>query len=227
MTQILWDAFRHLPESLKLYGYWRSSATWRVRWALELKEQNYTYVPINLLRAENTSDAFLKINPQGRVPTLEIDGKYCLSQSVSILEWIEETYEGFGQSLLPENSFERAHVRTLVQIINADTTPLQIPMVQKRHSDDAEERKLWAQDFIRRGLKDFDLVCRDSRDQYCVGKKLSMADLFLVPQIYNAYRFEVTVSKEFPELEAIYQRALLTEACKKSHPESQVDAVPV
>jgi maleylacetoacetate isomerase len=209
-------------KKLKLYGYWRSSATWRIRWALELKKVVYEYAPINLLTGENKDPAFLKINPAGRLPALDADGTI-LVQSSAILEWIEENYTS-GQPLLPKNGFDRAYVRSLAQIINADTTPLQTPLAQNAHSNDPAEKKRWAQLFIRRGLKDFDEASKARRGQYSLGDSLTLADLFLVPQIYNAKRFEIAVEQEFPNLATIYQRALETPACLKASPEKQPDA---
>lgn len=210
--------------SLKLYGFWRSSATWRIRWALELKKIPFVYVPINLLKNENLEPAFLKLNPSGRLPLLEIDGKIHMGQSVAILEWIEETFTSSNPALLPQNPLDRAHVRTLAQIINADTAPLQIPLVQKAHTDDLEERKKWAQLFIRRGLKDFSEALQGRSGTYSFGDAVTLADLFLVPQIYNALRYEIDIEKEFPNLAKIYQNALKTEACAKAAPDRQPDA---
>jgi maleylacetoacetate isomerase len=226
VTNNFWNAFTEIPKILKLYGYWRSSASWRVRWALELKKRDYEYVPINLLKGENTSERFLTLNPQGRLPALEIDGTFYLTQSMAIVEWIEETYRGFGDRLLPDNPLEKAHVRSLCEIINADTTPLQLPRVQKAHSADTEERKKWAQLFIRQGLQDFEKVSEKSRGKFSSGDAISMADVFLIPQLYNANRYEISVAKEFPALDRIYQEALKTEACQLSSPEAQSDAQP-
>jgi maleylacetoacetate isomerase len=212
-----------MSSEIKLYGYWRSSASWRVRWALELKKISYAYAPVNLLKGENKDPAYLKINPAGRVPTLEIEGQTRLTQSVAMLEWIEET-QVKGHPLLPKDALTRAHVRTLTQIINADTAPLQMPLVQNAHSSDADEKKKWAQLFIRRGLRDFEEASKNSARKFSVGDTVTMADLFLIPQIYNAIRYEIPVNEEFPTLTKIYETALSTPECQKASPEKQPDA---
>jgi len=209
---------------LKLYGYWRSSATWRIRWALELKKIAYTNISINLLEAENEKPEFLQVNPSGRVPVLVINDKDKLFQSMAIVEWIEENFPKVGTALLPEDPLSRAHVRSLAQIINADTAPLQIPLVQKAHTDNPKERKEWAQFFIRRGLKNFS----DSRltdSAYSFGDKISLADLFLIPQMYNALRYEIDIDQEFVNLAKIYRKALLLPECIAASPEKQADAL--
>lgn len=219
-----WRQFAPEAQKLKLYTYWRSSASWRVRWALAMKEIDFESQAVNLLTGENKSAEHLARNPMGLLPVLEVDNGIYLCESMAILEWIEEVYHLRGAPLFPGTPLERARVRQLCEIINSDTAPLQTPRAQKRHSADALSQKSWAQEFIRQGLQAFDQSSRALRKTFSIYNDVSAADLFLVPQIYNALRYEIDVAAEFPELHQIYMNCLNTEACKKSLPEAQPDA---
>jgi maleylacetoacetate isomerase len=209
---------------LKLYSYWRSSASWRVRWALELKKIPYEIVPVNLLKEENKSSEHKKRNPAEALPVLELEKDIYLSESVAIFEWIEEVYALSGPSLFPGTPLERARIRQLMEIINSGVGPLQTPRVQKRHSEDPAERSLWATEWIRSGLQTYWAVARASWGRYSVYDMLSAADLFLVPQLYNAKRYGIELAKEFPEFEELYERLLKSEEGAKTRPEAQIDA---
>jgi maleylacetoacetate isomerase len=219
-----WQRFRAEPTKLSLYGYWRSSASWRVRWALMLKGIAFEYKAINLLKGENKSPEHLKKSPLGSVPVLEINSELYLTESMAIIEWIEEVYTLKGPALFPGLPVERAYIRSLCEMINSDTAALQTPAVQKRHSSDAEEQKKWAQEFISRGLKAYDLASRNCSGKFSFGDDITAADLFLIPQIYNALRYELNVAQEFPQLFKIHERALSTPAALASSPEKQIDA---
>ncbi len=219
-----WDRFKPQSEGLKLYGYWRSSNSWRVRWALQLKGIPYEYIPVNILSGEAQEPPHRARHPLGFLPVLEISPQTYLSQSIAILEWIEEVYTLKGPSFFPGTPLERAKIRELAELINADTTPIQVPRVQKRHSSNPEEQKAWAAHFIQQGLMSFEILSRGSRQIFSVGKELSAADICLVPQIYGALRYGIKVEQDFPDLWKIYQRCLETEACFKSSPSEQIDA---
>jgi maleylacetoacetate isomerase len=209
---------------MKLYGYWRSSASWRVRWALNLKGLAYEYVPVNILSGENRSPEHLARNPLGALPVLEVAPGEILSESLAMFEWMEETYPQAGVSLFPGTPLDRARIRSLCEIINSGTAPLQTPRVQKRHSDDAKEREAWAAHFIREGLDTYEKLSRPWRGAWSVGDAISAADLCLVPQIYNALRYGLDMARDFPALDAIYRQALATETCAAASPEKQEDA---
>lgn len=214
-----------LPETLELFGYWRSSASWRVRWALELKGALYKYTPINLLKGEHLEESFLKLSPSSSVPVILVNQKNILNQSMPIIEWVEETYNLEEAQLFWGDSLNRAKIRELCEIINSDTAPLQTPRAQKLHSKNEKEQKTWASYWIARGLSVFDKASDNVRGKWSVGDQISAADLFVVPQIYNALRFDVDVKKEFPKLWSIYEAALRTPECHKASPEQQIDAV--
>ncbi|NCN40021.1 maleylacetoacetate isomerase [bacterium] len=205
-----------------LFGYWRSSASWRIRWALELKGLSYEYVPVNLVQSEQKSLEHLARNPLGKVPVLKTPEGDLLTQSLSILEYLEEVHP--PAILYPVSPLERARCRALCEVINADTAPFQTPFVQKRHSSDAAEQLNWAQEWIRKGFGAFDKLLPNRDGPYSFGERPTMADLFLVPQIYNAVRYQIPVAIEYPALWNIYEIALKTEACIKASPEEQSDA---
>lgn len=221
-----WRRFAPEAEQLKLYSYWRSSASWRVRWALNLKQIPFEYVAVNLLKGEHQSPEHVRLNPLASVPVLEVNQQVSLCESMAILEWIEEVYHLKGPTLFPGTPLERAIVRQLCEIINSDTAPLQTPRVQKRYSADPASQGEWARHFIRRGLQAFEVASRPFRKTYSVYSEISAADLFLIPQIYNALRYEIDVTNEFPDLHKIYTACLNTDACQRSLPENQPDAPP-
>lgn len=208
---------------LVLYGYWRSSASWRVRWALAYKNIPYRSEAVNLLKGEHRSESNLKRNPSGFVPTLQLENSNeFLSQSMAILTYLDMKYP--QPSLFPADPLNRARVLGLCEIINADTAPLQKPMVAQKHSADESIRLEWTQYWIREGLKAFDKASLPFRSKFSFGEDLSAADLFLVPQIYNAIRYQINITDEFPELFGIYERSLNLESCRVALPENQKDA---
>ncbi len=210
------------PYSLRLYHYWRSSSSWRVRWALQLKGIKCDYVPVNLLSDETENPEYLRKNPLGYVPVLEvIDAESpirYLSESIAIIEWLEETYPTHSPSLFSGDSFQKARIRQLAEIINSGTQPLQNLNVSLFHSSHSEEQKKWNTHWIRRGMQAFEKLVQETSRLYSVGDTLTLADLFLIPQCYNALRNEISLS-DYPVIEKIYQAALKTESCQDSAPD--------
>lgn len=206
---------------LKLYHYWRSSSSWRVRWALALKSLNVEYIAINILSDEPESPAHLQRNPLGYVPVLEVtqpgQDPWILTESTAIIEFIEELYP--EPALLPKDPFQRARVRQLAQIINADTQPLQNPNVAEKFTTDLKLKLEWNQYWIRKGLKAYEVTAQPTAGRFSVGDTVTLADLCLIPQCYNAIRNEINLATEFPLIQQIYQTALETPACKQSAPE--------
>lgn len=175
---------------LTLFHYWRSSASWRTRWALIHKGIPFEYRAVDLLKGENEAPEHRARNPFGYVPALEIDegGKrWMLTESLAILEWLEETHP--LPSLYPGNPRTRAHIRQLTETINAGTQPLQNIGVLERVSDQEETRRDWARHFIGMGLEAFQTLSKPHQGRYSVGDDLTAADLCLIPQLYNARRF--------------------------------------
>lgn len=214
-----------MPHALILYHYWRSSCSWRVRWVLAHKQLSYQSVPINLLENEQLSPAFLAKNPAGLLPTLEVDGRI-MNESLAIIEWLEESYP--QNPILPRDPWDRARARELAMIVASGIQPLQNLRVQKYFSEDPKERERWSRHFVESGLRLFEakLAADPQRGhRYCLGDSLSLADVFLVPQVYNAKRFGIDMST-LPLCEAIYQHCTeeAGSACAAAAPERQPGA---
>ena len=218
-----------MVEGLKLYSYWRSSAAYRVRIALNLKGLNYEQIPVHLVRGggEQHSDEFRVVNPQKLVPVL-IDGRRVIRQSIAIAEYLDETYDG-EMKLLPPTARDRARVRALALMVACDIHPLNNLRVLNylRSPLGLDETGVtgWYRHWIATGFKALEqLASRHSRDRrHLYGGRLSLADICLVPQVYNAKRFGVDMS-EFPTIEAIVARCLELAAFDAARPENQPDA---
>jgi len=204
---------------MRFYDDARSSCAWRVRWALFYKQLDFVRVPVLLALNQQKTSEHLQRSPLGRIPVLEVsDGEnpVYLSESVAIIEWLEETYPDFA--LLPKNPSARAIVRELVQYINAWVQPLQSLTVIKKFSDDEAMRQAWAKHWIYDGFAGFEKRIAQTAGRYCFGDDITMADLCLVPQVFNAEtRFGMDLS-EFSQIKSVTKAALLTKACQSSHP---------
>ncbi|KAF8980357.1 Glutathione S-transferase zeta-1 [Entomortierella lignicola] len=202
-----------------LYSYFRSSCSWRVRIALNLKKIDYDVRPINLLKGEQRSEEYLKIQPFGFVPAY-IDNKngITLGQSVSILEYIDEMHP--GHPLLPKGPIERATVRALVQAIAMDTQPVTNLRILKYVGE--EKKGEWAKHFISEGFKALEAMLGKSAGVYSFGDSITMADLTLVPQVYNGVRFGVDMTA-FPIISRINASLSELPEFKAAHPSQQID----
>lgn len=206
---------------LSLYHYWRSSCSWRVRWALALKNVPYDSIPVNILAGEHGQPPHLERNPAGLLPALMIDGQF-FGESLAIMEWIEETWP--LPALLPKNPLARLRVRQLAMTIVAGTQPLQNPSVLKVVSADEAARKSYAQHFIAKGLATYEtLLGLAPKGKFSFGNTVTLADICLVPQVYNALRFDVDLSTT-PRCREIYETSLMTTACAAAHPSKQLGA---
>ena len=210
---------------MKLYSYYRSSAAYRIRIALNLKGLPYDYVPVNLLTREQKSEAYLARNPQGLVPALELDGGEILSQSIAILEWLEETSP--PPALLPQDPLLRARVRSLVNNIACDVHPLNNISVLgylKDHMGAGEEAiQAWYRNWVDRGFKAIELSLARTMGDCCFGDRPTLADVCLIPQVYNAYRFKVPM-EDYPNIRQVNQHCNSLEAFERAAPEAQPDA---
>jgi len=204
--------------NIVLYSYWRSSCSWRVRLALQLKGLKYEYKAVNLLKSEQTMEEYTAMNPIQSVPTLVIDG-HTLSQSVAIIEYLEETRLNFP--LLPKDPVKRALVRQIVQSVVADIQPVQNLRVLKKVGEDKKAE--WAKYFIEFGFKAIEKTLNTTSGTYCVGDDITMADICLVPQVYNAGRFNVDMS-QFPNIIRINETLSKLAEFQAAHPDSQPDA---
>jgi maleylacetoacetate isomerase len=207
-----------MTKSFELFHYWRSSCSWRVRWALNIKGIAYKSTPVNLLKGEHKSPTYLAMNPSAFVPTLMVDGSP-MAESASIMEWLDETIP--TPALLPQDSNSRAHVRQLMNTIQAGTQPIQNLAVQKYVSDDPVEKQKFACHWITKGFEVYEeLLRRGNPGTYSFGAQITMADLCLIPQVYNANRFGVDMNL-FPLIDGINKRCLATKECDDAVPENQ------
>lgn len=213
----------------KLFGYWRSTAAYRVRIALNLKQVSYENVSVHLVKdgGEQHQPDYRSLNPQGLVPLL-VDGDFRLNQSTAILEYLDEKYS--NPLLLPESLEEKAKVRAFCQEIACDIHPLNNLRVLQYLSGplavDDKAKSDWYAHWIHQGFNalESELKQSSSDGRYCFGSKISMADLYLVPQVYNAMRFNVDLSS-FPTICAINDHCLTHQAFSDAAPERQPDAV--
>ncbi|XP_051872045.1 maleylacetoacetate isomerase isoform X1 [Pristis pectinata] len=205
-----------------LYSYFRSSCSWRVRIALAFKGIEYEQVAVNLIKdgGQQHSNSFKALNPMKQVPTLSIDG-IVLSQSMAIIHYLEETRP--SPRLLPTDPKKRAQVRMISDHITSGIQPLQNLLVLQRLGE--EQRLEWAQHFITNGLQALESLLQQMSGRYCVGDEVTMADLCLVPQVYNAIRFKVDLAP-FPSITKINNSLLELEPFKVSHPSCQPDSPP-
>lgn len=203
-----------------LYDYWRSSASYRVRIALNSLGESYRSVPVDLLAKAHKAPEHLVRNPQGLVPVLEIDGER-FTQSLAIIEYLAETRATSG--FLPEDAIGRQRVRSLSYAIAMDIHPVcnlsVVSHVMANAEDSEAARRNWMRKFIGEGLSAFErLLDHSATGRFCHGDMPTMADFCLVPQVYNARRWDVDLSV-CPRLVAIDQNCAEIEAFARAHPD--------
>jgi maleylacetoacetate isomerase/maleylpyruvate isomerase len=210
---------------MQLFDYCRSSAAYRVRIALNLKALNYTSTPINLVKAEQKAESYKQTNPQGLVPALQ-DGDALITQSMAICEYLDEAYPDTF-SLLPESVKDKAQVRALANIVACDVHPLNNLRVQQylvNEMDVTDENKMvWYHHWIHEGFSALEAMLKNTAGKYCFGDNVTLADVCLVPQVFNANRFKVDLS-EYPTLVSVVENCEKLEAFQKAHPNNQPDA---
>lgn len=207
-----------------LHGYYRSSAAYRVRIALALKGLQAEHTSLHLRKGDQTSSDYLKLNPQGLVPTLVTDDGDALTQSLAILEWLEETHP--DPSILPGTALQRARIRAFSQVIACDVHPVQNLKILKRlrvlgHSQ--EDVFAWARQVISDGLGACESLIAQTPGPHCFGDTATLADICLVPQLYNARRFELDLTP-YPRLISAEAACIALDAFASAAPERQPDA---
>ena len=213
---------------MKLYTFFRSSASYRVRIALNHKGLAYEPALISLPKAEHLGGVFKAVSPQGLVPVLD-DGKHVLTQSLAIIEYLDEVHP--GPKLLPADPFERAYVRALSQIIACEIHPLNnlrvLKYVRKTYGLEEEGVNSWYRHWIAEGfaMMESHLAGHKLSGTYCLGDQLGMADCCLVPQVFNAQRFDCDLSP-YPKVMAIHEACMKLPAVIAAQPSAQPDAMP-
>ena len=225
-----------------LYSYWRSSCSWRVRigkiytalvkanklylktflTALELKKIEYEYQPVHLVKdgGEQHKHEYKMINPMEQVPALVMDD-VTITQSLPIIEFLEETFKG-SPKILPDDTFSRAKVREISEVINSGTQPIQNLSVMNKHSSEQAARVEWSRFWIEKGLRSVEQFLTKSSGKFCVGDQVTMADCCLVPQVYNANRFKVDM-EQFPNINKVIGNLEKMDAFIAAHPDNQPD----
>lgn len=209
---------------IRLYDYWRSSAVYRVRIALNLKGAEYERVPVNILPGtdEQLSEHYKSLNPQMRVPAIEVDGRVA-GQSLAIIEWIDETLP--GPALLPRDPWARLQARAFADVIACDIHPLNnlSPLAVLRRDFGADEAAVnrWYHDWILRGFAALETMASELQTgPFLFGNAPTIAEIVLVPQVANARRFNVDLSA-FPRLVALDEVSRALEAFRHAAPENQ------
>jgi len=213
---------------MKLYGYFRSSAAFRVRIALNLKKLDYENAFIHLRRGDQAGPEFLGVNPQGLVPALEM-GDQLLTQSMAIIEYLDETHP--EPPLLPRDAAGRARTRALAAIVACDIHPLNNLRVLRYlhgplgHDQEAIER--WYNHWITSGFNAFErLLADDPRTgTFCHGDTPGLADIALVPQVYNAHRYPLDLT-HYPTILRVYENCKALDAFAAADPDRQPDSEP-
>ncbi len=211
---------------MKLYSYYRSSAAYRVRIALHFKGIEFEQQAVNLLQQQEEKAAYRAVNPQKMVPVLEHDGQVFF-QSMAILEYLEEVFP--DKPLLPQDPAEKARVRALANIIACDIHPLNnlrvLRYLSEHYAADEKAGAEWYRHWIEQGFTAFEQhLASGPVGRYCQGDIPGMADILLIPQIYNARRFAVEMSR-FPLIEQIEKACLALPPFIAAAPENQPDAI--
>ena len=211
---------------LKLYSYYRSSCSYRVRIGLHLKGLSFEYIPVHLLNrgGEQHLASYRSLNPRREVPTL-IHGEFHLSQSMAILEYLDAICP--KPRLFPVDHRQRSRVLQFCEMINSGIQPIQnlsvLQELQDRFKADQRDIQSWCAAWIVRGFEGMEKMLESTAGTHCFSGELTAADLFLIPQVYNAKRFKVNMAK-FPIIKRVYNRAMDMEAFQLADPSRQIDA---
>ena len=207
---------------MRLYSYFRSSAAFRVRIALELKGIEYQIVPVNLLAGEQRSAAYTARNPQGFVPALETPEGQLITQSGAIIEWLDATQP--GPALLPADESSRASIRAICGIVACDIHPLNnlrvLQYLEQELGHDKSTRDRWYHHWLAEGFAALETLLPDTR--FCAGEAPGMAEAFVVPQVVNAQRLRFDMMP-FVRTLGLFERCMERAAFIRAHPDSQPD----
>lgn len=209
---------------MELFSYFRSSAAYRVRLALNYKAIPHTLVPVNLLQKQHQANAYKQLNPQGLVPALRLEDGTVLTQSLVIIEWLEEHYP--EPCLLPELSSERAQCRALAHSIAMEIHPLNnlrvLTYLEHDLSIDAVQKKQWYAHWIQQGFEALEPQLMAA--PYALGEQVSMVDICLIPQVFNALRFHVPLDR-YKKIREVYEACNQLQPFIDASPDQQPDAL--
>lgn len=219
-----------MDTGLVLYGYWRSSAAYRVRIALNIKGLEYESRPVHLVRdgGEQHAAAFRQMNPQQLIPCL-LDGDRVITQSLAIMEYLDEKHPELETALLPIDIRGRARVRALAMVVACDGHPLGnlrvLQHLESQFGADEAQRAEWVRHWIAASFQALEAMLSDhaATGRYCHGDTPGMADVCLVPQYYNALRWKLPLD-DYPMVTRIYRACMELEAFRRAAPEAQPDA---
>jgi len=210
--------------SFTLYSAWRATAPYRVRIGLALKGVPYDYSPVDLIRGDQRTPQYAQVNRQGLTPALDI-GEMVLTQSVAILEWLEEEYP--DPPILPASALDRQVVRTMALIVACDIHPLNNTRVGRKLNKmgiDQAGILEWTQGWIEDGFDALEPMVERYGQGFAFGKTPTLADCCLIPQVYSANRYEVDLGP-YPSIRGVAERAAEHPAFQAAHPTKQPDAV--
>lgn len=215
--------------TMKLYTYFRSSAAFRVRIALAIKGLDWAPAVVWLPSGEQRQDAYRTVNPQQLVPTLVLDDGTRLNQSMAIIEYLDETQA--GPKLLPADALGRARVRSLAQLVACDIHPINnlriLQYLKRELGHEQAEIDAWYRHWVDEGLAAFESELDDPRSgRCCHGDAVTLADVCLVPQVFNAKRFEVDLTR-YPRTMQVFDALMQLEAFDRSQPSKQPEAARV
>ena len=212
---------------MKLYTYFRSSAAFRVRIALNLKGIAYEPALVHLAKGEHRAASYAKVNPQALLPTLELDDGARLSQSLAIIEYLDETHP--ARPLIPKDVLGKARVRSLSYLIASEIHPLNnLRVLQhlKRALGQSEDQvNAWYRHWIADGLAKLEAELASNKAKFCHGDAPTMADCCLVPQIFNAKRYQSDLAP-YPQTMRVFEACMQLEAFDRAQPSKQPDAEP-
>lgn len=209
--------------SLILYNYFRSSTSYRARIALNLKNLPYEYRAVHLLKNEQHSDEYRRLNPQGEVPSLVHEGR-SIGQSLAILEYLEDVFP--EPPLYPKDAYTKARVRQFCENINSYLHPLGnlkvMQYLEKKHGYDQAAKEAWIQHWSRPGYEVLEKMLEDSAGKYCFGDQITAADACLIPAVFSARRFNVDLAA-YPIVNRVDRECQSHPAFQKAHPLNQPD----